>query len=160
MAKAIRKTMNRAAKVIYAIAMTIVVMSAACTPPEPAGGEWKNIPGYGWRYGDTLAYNCGRDTLGVDTLALTIRHTSAYPYANLWLEMSYETGDTTAADTLNIVLADEFGSWYGKGSGVLFQLTDTIIPRRPVNPASPLRLRHIMRTDTVPEIQQIGLTYI
>lgn len=152
--------MNKATKVFCTIAAAIFVMFVGCTPPEPVGGEWKDIPDYGWRYGDTLTYNCGRDTLEIDTIALTIRHTSGYPYANLWLEMSYETGDTTGADTLNIALADEFGSWYGKGSGVLFQQTDTIIPRRPVNVASPVRLRHIMRTDTVPEIQQIGLTYI
>lgn len=132
----------------------------ACAPDAPGHSEWQTLPVDGWSYGDTLVFNAEEpDTLPVQALVLNVRHSDSYPYANLWMELSYDTADSIARDTVNVVLADEFGHWFGQGNGVSFQFTDTIVPRQTVRPGSTLRLRHIVRKDTLPDIEQIGITF-
>lgn len=144
---------------IFAI-LAVLAACIGCSEPTPVNSEWCDIPTDGWRYGNTLTFNADSDSFSVDTLVLTIRHTSAYPYANLWLEMKYGTGDTLKADTLNVKLADDFGHWLGTGSGLSFQKSDTILPTAPIRQDKPILVRHIMRIDTLPQIQQIGLEYL
>lgn len=159
---------------IYSIiaAAVLTVAACACSPTSPDPGQWVDIDPAGWAYGQNLSFEppadtcCIREGVQPDSiartskLALSIRHTDAYPYANLWLEMSYPTGDTVMTDTLNIQLADPYGKWLGKGLGPSCQRTDTIVTRRRINDKPTIKLRHIMRTDTLREIEQIGLKII
>lgn len=144
--------------VIAVMLWTAVI--TACSPDVPGHSEWQSLPAEGWSFGDTLVFNAVEpDTLPVPAMVLNVRHSDSYPYANLWMEVSYDTADSIARDTVNVVLADEFGHWYGQGNGVSFQFTDTIVPRQTVRPGSAIRLRHIVRTDTLPDIEQIGITF-
>ena len=143
-----------------AAAVITTMMAASCTPAGTPDGEWHTIAQDGWPYGNVLTFNQKGDTMAMDTLVLTVRHTADYPYSNLWLELGYNTADTVAvADTLNVILADDYGHWLGKGSGTSFQRPDTIVLRRHAMPGSQLRLRHVMRVDTLREIEQVGITY-
>lgn len=140
-------------------AAAVALLVSACAHHEGAS-EWKDIEDARWTYGDTLVFNAARtDSVPANLFVMTIRHTDGYEYANVWLEMAYLNADSLVADTFNIALADEFGHWLGSGNGVTFQYTDTLKPSRKVDLASPLRLRHIMRVDTLTEIERIGLTY-
>jgi gliding motility-associated lipoprotein GldH len=143
-----------------AIATTILSATlCACSDLGSEHTEWRDIDLPGWRYGQELVFNADSDSVAIDRLVLSVRHTDKYEYANLWLELSYASGDTVVADTFNIELADSFGKWYGTGTGVSFQQNDTLMPRHRVNLGSPLHLRHIMRIDTLKNIDQIGLSY-
>ena len=97
---------------------------------------------------------------GTTSLAITICHSDAYPYANLWLQARYPSGDTIVADTFNIVIADDYGRWKGHGTGVDYQFSDTVATRYKINGGSELTLKHIMRVEAVPEIFKIGLTVL
>lgn len=142
-----------------ALAIAPVLLVAACSGSDGAS-EWMSIADARWPYGDTLVFNADRaDSLQVDEVVMTVRHTDGYAYANVWLEMAYFNADSLVADTFNVALADEFGHWRGSGNGVTFQFSDTLRPSRTVDIASPLRLRHVMRVDTLTEIEQIGLNY-
>ena len=68
------------------------------------------------------------------------------------------TPDSTATDTVDVTLADEWGRWRGHGSGVTYQNTDTVRLRHHLRQGGSLHLRHIMRLDTLTEIEQIGIT--
>lgn len=93
-------------------------------------------------------------------LTLTIRHTNGYPYSNLWLEIARMEGDSiTSLDTLDVTLADAFGKWRGHGSGPSLQLTDTVASGTELHMHETFRLRHIMRTDTLHGIEQIGISF-
>lgn len=133
----------------------------ACDRPQFRLSQWHTVGDAGWRYNDTLAFNKdSADTLPVGRMVIGVRHTAAYPYSNLWIELSYLTADSLpAADTVEIKLADAFGHWYGSGTGASYQLTDTVVPHHSVLPSSQVRLRHIMRMDTVPEIEQMGISF-
>lgn len=147
------------AKLLSSAAVALTVMTA-CTPPGAPDGEWRPIDADGWRYGDLVVLNRDHDTIpGLDTLTVAVRHTANYGYSNLWLELRYYTSDTIAADTFDITLADDYGNWLGEGSGTAYQRMQRVRPSRPIREGSIMQLRHIMRVDTLREIEQIGLQY-
>ena len=88
-----------------------------------------------------------------------MRHTNGYLYSNLWLELATPVPgtDSMRLDTVNIPLADVYGKWYGRGVGVSYVAVDTLAGTYGYDSARPARLRHIMRVDTLPDVEQIGL---
>lgn len=140
--------------------LTVCAAITACSRPEHSPGTFFTIDDASWEYGDTLVYNAERDTIlgTTDALMIAVRHTNEYPYANLWLEVSYTAAaDTVVADTFNITLADDYGKWYGSGTGPVIMSVDTLRLRH--TPAVDARygVRHIMRVDRLGDIEQIGL---
>ena len=125
------------------------VAFSAFRPIDPAG----------WRFTDTLRIPVrgitDTATLRGD-LAVTVRHSVEYPYSNLWLEVILPA-DTAAT---SIELADVFGSWHGHGMGLTYELTDTILRDITLSPADTILLHHLMRVDTVPGLEQLGLFFI
>lgn len=142
--------------------VSALIAVGACDRPSYRLSQWHTLDDDGWAYADSLTFNNdAADSLEVSGIVVGVRHTANYPYSNLWMELAYDAGDSVPAiDTLEIKLADAFGHWYGSGSGASYQFTDTIAPRHRIVPGSKLRLRHIMRMDTVPEIEQIGLSFL
>ncbi len=88
---------------------------------------------------------------------MVIRHTASYPYSNVWLEVSYPAADSISPDTLNMVLADDYGNWLGRGLGLSFQRVDTLPHTVKLTSPASVSLRHIMRTDRLTDIEQAGL---
>lgn len=88
-----------------------------------------------------------------------IRNNNLYPFQNLWLFFNEERPiGPMAKDTIECVLADEFGKWKGNGIS-LFQ---TSVPIRsnylfPDKGQYTLSFRQGMRTDELKGIQEIGL---
>lgn len=147
-------------KRLHILTMTllgIVMMSTVVACDDGNPGAWVDIDINGWRYGNTVTLTPDSAD-ATDCIALTLRHSHNYDYANLWLEIDYDTPDSTATDTIDVTLADEWGRWKGRGSGVTYQLTDTVTLRHSLRRGGAMRIRHIMRMDTLTEIEQIGVT--
>lgn len=90
-----------------------------------------------------------------------VRHSNNFEYTTLWLEVVSENpAGRRRTDTLAIPLADHFGRWRGQGIGASFQLTDTIPATILHRSGSPVKVRHIMRTDTLAGISQIGIFFL
>lgn len=125
---------------------------------------FETFPRQEWLYAEPvkLRVDTLRDSVAHGgTLLLSLRHTDAYEYSNLWLELSYPASDsTTVTDTVNVILADVYGHWRGHGSGPSIQLTDTIATGFTITRGSTLTLRHIMRVDTLANIEQAGLVFL
>lgn len=131
------------------------MLTAACGSADETSRYW-NLGEDGWRYADTLVYDI--DSTATSDVAVVVRHTANYEYSNLWLELSYPTpADSLRADTFNLVLADDFGRWRGHGIGVGLQYADTLLRGVHLQDSTTLRLRHIMRADTLPGIEQVGI---
>jgi len=134
------------------------MLTAACGSENETSKYW-NLGGDGWRYADTLVYDV--DTTATADIAVVVRHATNYEYSNLWLELSYSTLDDSArTDTFNVILADDFGRWHGHGIGVGMQYADTLLRGVHLQDSTSLRLRHIMRADTLPGIEQVGIVLI
>ena len=134
----------------------------ACSPKHNDYSEFKTLDLGGWAYGDTLTYNVEhQDSIAEGDLLLAIRHTNNYLYQNLWLEVRFTDANRLHyTDTLNIILADVYGRWNGKGIGISFQ--KQVLLKRNLRHAkgSPVKVRHIMRTDTLREIELVGIDFV
>jgi gliding motility-associated lipoprotein GldH len=137
----------------------LVAVSCESNPHETA--QFHAIDADGWAYGDTLSFRseCA-DSIFNGRLALAIRHTNAYVYSNLWLEVTSPQDSTNSVDTINVQLSDAFGRWYGHGSGVSYVVTDTLPGRYTIPVDKPVSVRHIMRVDTLNDLEQIGIIFI
>lgn len=147
--------------------LLIVILSAfiavSCSLPQEQG-NFVSVGADGWRYSDTVSLAASpadsTDSIVHGALALAVRHTDAYEFSNIWVEVSYLGVDSLQRDTFNIRLADNFGRWLGTGIGVGFQKVDTLSRNFTFNTRIPVSVRHIMRADTLPDIEQIGLIFI
>ena len=120
-----------------------------------------NLPREGWKYGDSLAFTpVHPDSLCRGRIVVGVRHDNDFPYSTLWLETTVEEGDRRLTDTLEIHLADRFGSWRGRGIGASFQMTDTVGRSFVHRSGTKVMVRHIMRTDTLRGLSQVGIFFI
>ncbi len=84
--------------------------------------EFSQLDPDGWSADSSSVFQINmEDTSGVYDLTLHIRHTSAYPYQNLWLFVEQLSPDSQLVrDTISCVLADHAGKWLGTGSGSVY----------------------------------------
>jgi len=90
-----------------------------------------------------------------------VSHDSGFRYSELWLEIvTREPSGAVRRDTVEFRLADGFGRWLGNGLGAHLQMSDTVV--RPVTLVSgrPVKVRHIMRADTLRDLQKVGLFFL
>jgi gliding motility-associated lipoprotein GldH len=100
------------------------------------------------------------DTTTSDNIYLTIRTGSSYPFRNIWLFVTTTSpAGKSITDTLQYMLADEKGKWYGKGFGDIHELnlpfkTMVYFPRKG---AYSFGIRHGMRAEKLKSVYDIGL---
>ncbi len=154
-----------------ALALVAAVLAGACGITGSRGNGDDNyfsafatFDSQQWEYGRPAVFHVDtlRDSIARGgTLILSLRHTDGYAYSNIWLELAYpDTDSTLRADTFCINLADNYGRWLGHGTGPSRQFTDTLSRDFTLRRGADLRLRHIMRTDTLANIEQAGIVYL
>lgn len=144
---------------MLAVATTVGISS--CAPDPNSYSQYRDLPDEGWRYGDTITFTpLHPDSISRGIIVAGIRHSATFPYTSLWLEISGDNAGRQYRDTIEMRLTDSFGSWTGRGIGASFQVTDTL--PRPVRHISghPVKIRHIMRDDTLSGVSQIGIFFI
>lgn len=91
---------------------------------------------------------------------IPIRHSSEYQYKNLWLFVkSSAPNGVIKIDTLECNLADDYGKWYGKGSGSIrnLQWPWKMNVRFPHKGKYSVEYEQAMRIDQLPGIMKMGL---
>ncbi|TFU93774.1 gliding motility lipoprotein GldH [Barnesiella sp. WM24] len=135
----------------------------ACVPGQNDFCEFRQLPEDGWPYGDTLRFSpVFADSTSTAIPVIAIRHNNAYAYSNLWLELSRMSPDSSVMilDTINVRLADIYGRWQGHGFGASYQHADTLFTATPVRSGESVAVRHIMRVDTLRDIEQLGILFV
>ena len=134
----------------------------ACVSGQNDFCEFRQLPEEGWAYGDTLCFTPQfADSTVTSVPVIALRHNNSYPYSNLWLELSrVNTDSTVTRDTVNVRLADIYGRWQGKGFGASYQYADTLVTVAPIPSGQTVTLRHIMRVDTLHDIEQLGILFV
>lgn len=148
------------------VALTIVSCGAGVTHFS----EYHNLPNAGWKYSDTLKYRVripdmsgyGQlpDTADIGTLSVAIRHDGYYPYRSISLEVTYPEEGVLRRDTVSMRLADNYGRWVGIGFGDSYQTEAIVATGLSLKDSSQVTVRHIMRVDTIPGINQVGIFFI
>lgn len=101
------------------------------------------------------------DTASTYNIYIVLRHTDAYRYNNIWLNIGLKApGDTMAFQNVNLSLgSDEFG-WEGVGLNDIWEVRKLISgrPRKFINPGTyDFEIRQIMRHDPLPNVLNAGL---
>ncbi len=152
-------------RVHVAVTALLVVCLGACAPRHNNYSSFATVPSAGWAYADNFEFMPRfNDSVATGRLVLAVRHSANYPYANLWVEISTPgnplAGAASVKDTVNIRLCDSGGRWLGRGLGASLQKADTLPSVVTLADSVPVRLRHIMRVDTLDDIEQIGLIFV
>lgn len=105
------------------------------------------------------------DTVSRHDLYIDIRHTGDYPFSDLFLFVDlHGPGDRHMRDTVECLLADPTGRWYGKGLGYVFadryeaHVLYKLGNRFPAAGRYSIRLEQAMRTDTLPGVMDVGIS--
>jgi gliding motility-associated lipoprotein GldH len=104
--------------------LMIAVVFASCVK-RPVYNEFKMIHPGGWHSDSVRVFTVlAEDTTSLHDLSVSVRHTAAYPYLNLWLFVEQLSPDSLIArDTVLCTLADYTGMWLGTGTGSVYLLT-------------------------------------
>ena len=126
----------------------------------------KALPSYGWVKDSVVVFNyMAADTSGMYDIIIDIRNDGNYRYQNFWLFVNSISPDLVEfKDTLECVLADNYGRWIGKGGGSLrqHQLPVSFMEqiKFPKLGVYKFELIQGMREDTLAGIHDIGLRII
>lgn len=101
------------------------------------------------------------DTSADYQLFLVLRHTDAYAFNNIWLNMGLQSpGDSMFIQKLNLSLGDDAQGWYGTGMNDIWEvrkpLTDR--PRKFVRSGTyKYSIQQIMRDNPLKEVMSAGI---
>jgi len=123
--------------------------------------DFQSIPGAVWNYNKPLEFKVAMtDTNQVYNIYLNLRHKSLYQMSNLFLFVTTKapSGDMVK-DTVEFILADQSGKWYGSGLGDL--LTYRRIYKRNIRFGQKgiytFDLQQAMRVNDLPNITDAGI---
>lgn len=138
-----------------------VAALAACSRFQNDFSQFHAMPERNWGYYYHLIFDIvPEDSVVTGQLDLVVCHTNDYPFSNLYVEVTESAnGHTLKCDTVSVELADVYGNWLGSGLGTSFQRRVTLEPRFTVTDSARVRIRHVMRVDPVPELEQIGVIF-
>jgi gliding motility-associated lipoprotein GldH len=117
-----------------------------------ADGDWNKVDEYYFKFAiadNSIPYN----------LSVQLRNSNLYPYQNIWLLCSqYKDDKLIQSDTIQYLLADEFGRWTGYG----VSLYQSVIPLRrnyffPDTGRYSINIRHGMRDEVLHGMEDVGL---
>lgn len=133
--------------------------------PSPYYQKDYTIPKTAWTYDYKPGFKLEvTDTTALYDMYFIIRHTDAYPNANLWLIVhTKKPGDSIFTPSrIEVTLASPEGQWLGTGTGDIWEhrvaIThpgDTAILHR--KGTWEVQLQQDMRVNPLPEVLQVGL---
>lgn len=109
---------------LKALCLLLVACGAGACDEQTACNGFRSVPQEGWRKGDSLCFGAAvADSDALFRMVVGVRNRAGYPYRDLALRVACFSPDSLmiAADTLEIMLADEQGNWMGHGWGGLYQ---------------------------------------
>ena len=120
------------------------------------------IPEYKWQQNFTATGDfIITDTISAYSIYLVLRHTDAYQYNNIWLNVGLKPpGDSMHIQKINLVLGDDANGWEGTGMNDIWDLRKLLNggPRRFKQPGKySFSISQIMRDNPLLHIMSVGL---
>ncbi|MCH7657158.1 MAG: gliding motility lipoprotein GldH [Bacteroidetes bacterium] len=147
-------------KRIYLFAVIALLAIVSCDP-DRVYEEFTEIPLHVWKVDHKPVFRVFlTDTVTPHNIYINIRNGSGYSYRNLYifLTTTSPTGQWIR-DTVDCILADNRGKWYGSGWGDIHELRVLYKQniRFPVSGYYSFEFEQAMRTEHLKEIYDIGL---
>ena len=148
-------------KLMYLLAFLGILMLPYCNPIQVFEKN-TTIPGSRWsrNFKATGTFEI-TDTSSFHNIYIVLRHTDAYAYNNIWLNIGVKSpGDSMRFQKLDLSLGNDREGWEGTGMNDIWEVRKLIFgqPRRFVRPGVyEFSISHIMRDDPLPHIMSAGL---
>jgi gliding motility-associated lipoprotein GldH len=121
-----------------------------------------NIPNMNWQssYTATGSFKI-TDTISLFNIYIVVRHTDAYKYNNIWLNVGLQTpGDSMLVQKQNLLLGTDANGWSGVGMNDIWEEKKLIsgVPK-PFKRAGEYKysLAQIMRDNPLQHVMNVGL---
>ena len=108
---------NRFNKLFFGIAFFVAISFILSCNQIDVFEKSTSIPDHNWYYDYkcTGSFNIS-DTNAYYNIYVVIRHTDAYKYNNIWLNLGLQMpGDSLTTQKINLTLGDDANGWYGSG---------------------------------------------
>jgi gliding motility-associated lipoprotein GldH len=146
---------------VWVYVLCLVSGLASCTKTEVFE---KNvaIPKHEWRYDRQPSFDFAiNDTSTMYNLFIVLRHTDAYRYNNIWLNVGTQSpGDSTRFQRFDLQLGNDATGWEGTGMGDIWELRKSIT-KGPFkfNKAGNYKfvISQVMRENPLPGIMSVGV---
>ena len=123
--------------------------------------EYHHISGQHWNDNQTLNFSpIINDATSPYNLWIELRHNNDYPYQNIWFFVSILKKDSVLkTDTLQYMLADDFGKWQGRGNNAFYQqsLIYKNLYQFPDTGKFDIRVQHAMRDSRLKGVEDVGI---
>lgn len=142
------------------VALCCIFFLSSC---DPSGIYDHNIQvdPEGWAVADKKPFEVeATDTLALLNFYINLRHTTDYKYRNIFLFVdTFFPDNTQSKDTIEIILADQKGEWFGKGIGDI--RSNQVLLKRgfsfPMKGKYKFRIEQGMREPELKEITDVGI---
>jgi gliding motility-associated lipoprotein GldH len=136
-----------------------ILLLSSCTQLDTFEKD-TSIPKYEWNSSFVVKGSFAiTDTASVYNAYIVLRHTDAYKYNNIWLNVGIQSpGDSIRYQKVNVELGNDAEGWAGNGMNDIWEIRKHIF-------ASPLKkpgtynfiITQIMRDDPLPAVMSAGL---
>jgi gliding motility-associated lipoprotein GldH len=142
------------------LAILIIAILASCNTID-IFEKTKFFPSQSWKDSERPSFTFDiEDTTSPYNIYVVFRHTDAYNYNNLWLNVTaIAPMDTAITQHLNLKLADNTNGWLGSGMDDIFEhrirITRAPVPLKPGKHT--FTLQHIMREEPLQHVMNVGI---
>ncbi len=143
------------------LCITIGLLAASCKQLDVYELN-RPIPHYKWQHNFPVKGEFKiSDTTDAFNIYLVLRHTDAYKYNNIWLNVGLQApGDTMFFQHVNLALASDAAGWEGSGMNDIWEVRKLLNgqPRRFKKTGEyKFSITQIMRDNPLPDIMSVGL---
>lgn len=154
---------NKYAGILFTFFLLGVILFASSCKQIEVFEKNTTIPNNQWQGNFAAKGNFEiTDTLAYYELSVVLRHTDAYKYNNIWLNIGLQSpGDTLFFQKVNLSLGNDADGWFGSGMNDIWEVRKKLTDK-------PMRFKkagtynfsifQIMRDDPLPEIMSAGLS--
>ncbi len=144
----------------FLISLVIILAVAGC---RPVAVFEKNtpIPGYKWsiNFPAEASFEI-TDTVSSYNIYIVLRHTDAYNYNNIWLNVGMQgPGDSLYFQKVDLLLGTDAQGWKGTGLDDIWELREPLAVNKRFIKAGEYRFKifHIMRDNPLPHVMSAGV---
>lgn len=140
----------------------ILILVVSCTESESIY-SYKQIDGEKWFRDSVLTYIIDSVQLNAAksyNLSFEITTGRNYPYRDIWIEVTHNLNDSVCqVDSLQFILADKNGKWFGSGVGGLNQITFPYLSYLSLDTAQlyEMKIRHTMIDNPLGGVVKVGI---
>jgi len=146
---------------VLTVASAILLLMSSCNQVEIFEKNTA-IPDYKWQQQFTASGDfIIADTVAAYSIYLVMRHTDAYQYNNIWLNIGLQPpGDSLHVQKVNLVLGNDANGWEGTGMNDIWEVRKLLNgkPRRFKQAGKyHFTIAQIMRDNPLLNIMSVGL---